>query len=270
MKCKVWFSSKWRGAILVIGLFTMVACGGAGKDVYQPNLPDPSVQILPLKVAVIELEDAISVEGYQYHTVNNNALIPGALYATTFVKFHPTQFGKCIAAELKGAKLFPIVDYFSTWEKLSETFRSYDLIVAGCLAQDRVEHRSIHYGLSMLSFPLLFVGLPWDQYSRDISFEVTAFEPLHPDHMLWTHQVKFEYAVYGGLYFYGYSDDAQRISAEIGSGIKITHTDFCTTEMLPPHFLALRKSLAAAVQEKMLSQGATILPKKPHGERSGS
>lgn len=259
------FQAGWHGLIAAVILVTLGGCSREAQRVYQPNPPDPSLQQFPLKVAVVELEDGSVGEGFVYPGNMGNALIPGYIYATKILKFHQTQFGMCLASELKSSRMFATVDYHPNWENLVEKFMTYDLILTGRLHYDSVEVRDMWYGLSLGGAFLALAGLPFESFSREVAFDIVAIKPLQPDELLWKEQVKFEDVTWRGFYYGGLAqfkaDDNQALAGTAHN--EKGNTDFCTTEFLRPQFLSLRKSLSAALKGKMLSQAVTSVPKHP-------
>lgn len=250
--CLVW------GALLG-GLLMLPGCSHQ-KRVYQPNPADPLVQTLPLKIAVVELEDGTQEAGWKKGEFLNEALIPFVPSATILVKLNDTRFGKCLSAELKASRQFSIVDYHENWGKMADQFKTYDLIVTGRLHQDRTDAALNFYGLSVPGSLLWYPGMPSHSYSRHILLNVTAFRPFEPEHMLWNQEVNIQDNSYHGLY-YGQFTDGETLRHKVYGG-NDDGTDFCPTEILQPHFLALRNNLAAATKDKVLLQGATSLQKQ--------
>lgn len=228
---------------LLAGLLMLPGCSHE-KRVYQPNPADPSVQTLPLKIAVVELEDASQDEGWKKGQYNET-LIPFVPSAHLVSKLNDTRFGKCLSAELKASRQYTAVDYHENWGKMAEQFKTYDLIVTGHLRQDRTEVTGHLYGLSMLGSYLVILGMPHSSHSRHIVLDVTAFKPFSPEHMLWNQEVKIEDKSYAGFY-YGYHTDGRSILSKVYE-LNSQDTDYCPTELLRPEFMALRNSLTAAL-----------------------
>lgn len=260
----------WQGLIIMAVLVTLGGCSTPIPRVYQPNPPDPSARLLPFRIAVVELEDGSSGEGFTYPDFTGEALIPGYIFGTKTLGFHQTLFGKCVASELKSSQMFATVEYYKNWEKLVDDFKSYDLIVTGHLLHDRLEARLFFYGLSLPGDLFWFMGLPVMSLSREASFDIVAFNTLQPDKSLWSHPVRFEDRSWFGA-FYGHccSNDQWSLYHRAEGG-KITNTDLCPTEFLQPQFLMMRKSLAAALTEKVPSHGALSSPRALPEKRGGS
>lgn len=238
----------------------LAACSSPSKRVYQPNPADPSVQPLPLKIAVVELEDGSKETGWRKDIAFNEGLIPLTASNTLDVKFNDTRYGRCLFAELKASQQFSAVDYHENWEKLAEQFKVYDLILTGHLHHDRVEAARHFYGLGFFGVYLWFIGFPEYSYSRDIFFDVGAFKPFNPDEMLWSSEVKTKDKSYSNGFFYGKGRDGYDLIQKLdGVGV---NTDFCPSEILQPHFLALRNKLAVAFRDGVLAKGTANLPKK--------
>lgn len=222
--------------------FFLSACGGPGKPIrYDPNPPAPGAQALPLKVAVVELEDN-NPAGFEYPTpFGCPALIPGFFYGTCKVKYRPTSFGKCLAKELKHGKVYQSVDYYQNWEEISTTHQNYDLILSGRLNHDRVTELWFLYGLSLPGDILWLVGFPANSLSREVSFEVDAFTPTQPRSVLMTEKISFdESSLFGIWYHHG------KHFSNLGRGDYVREDpadDFCTTEYLQPQYLSLRQKL---------------------------
>ncbi|MEK6786977.1 MAG: hypothetical protein AABY61_16005 [Nitrospirota bacterium] len=258
----------WRSLVVVASIVSVVSCSGGvpPKRVYQSNPPDPSVQTLPLKLAVVELEDGSAGTGVQRPGVS---AIPGALYGTELVAFHHTLLGKCVATELKGSKSFASVEYHSNWEKLAEEYKSYDVIVTGRLLQDKIENKKHFYGLSVVGVLFGFLGLPAQSFSREISFNLIALSPMLPDEQLWGHQIRLEHTYWKGLYYLNDWSDGESLFGA-ARGASITYTDFCTPELLQPALLGMRTSLAAALKHNSPKPDVLRFPKAQNSERSGS
>lgn len=271
MKRSGWLITRWSRAVLVISMIALVGCGAPAKRVYQPNPPDPSVRQLPLRVVVVELEDGSVGDGFVYYPGSRDpsGLLPGVLSVTDSVSYRQTMFGKCLATELQGMHSFATIKYYQTWENLAEDFGSYDLVVTGRLGKDETRVYGRFYGLSLLSPIAYILGLPAFAYTREVGFDVWAFEPWRPDRQFWKYAVGFKDSSWKGV-FTARRDDDVVLADPQKERSQVVHTDFCTTELLQPQFLALRKSLFAAVQERILSQGAPILSGKHNGERRGS
>lgn len=256
----------WCGFIAMVGLFALVGCSPSANGLYKPNSRDSSVPTIPLKVAVVEFEDGSSSVGF-YQTSSFYGLIP-ANSTPDVVAFHNTLFGKCLAAELKESRMFAAVEYHPSWERLVHDFETYDLVVTGRLLQDRVKGQTASYRLGVLAAPLWMVGAPGFLMSREVMFEVNAFRSHQPDQVLWNHFVKLEEASWSGI-GHDYGGDPHKL-INVAVGVKqVGTTDFCTTEILRPQFLTLRKSLADALREKLPGQGIMNVPSKSIGERHG-
>lgn len=258
-----------QGVLLaVLYLTVLVGCGTPPKRVYQPNPPDPSVRQLPLRVAVVELEDGTDSE-----TINTGdgfkILVPGVISVPNLVAYHQTMFGACLTKELKGSRLFAAVDYHQNWERLREEYQSYDFIVTGRLLADKVLFTGYSYGLSFASGMLTYVGVPNYSADRDVAFEVVAFAPARPSSILWKDQYTFSDTSWGNIFWYGKMaregdgnalDDPLSIIQSVSNALPIKHTDLCTTEKLQPLFLGMRKSLSAALRENVLTGRANSQP----------
>lgn len=256
---------------ILLACVLIIGCGGVPpKRVYQPNPPGQGGQPMPLKIAVIELED--HSPGIGFRNLNTFEIFtPGYFYWTEFQKYHQTRFGKCVAAELKESQLFQIVDYYPTWEKVAQEFRSYDVIVTGRLLQDRFERVVYTYGLCDPMCMVWFVGAPMAGTSREAKFELTAFQSLDPNHPIWTYPVlfqdsKFDGALFGAMIYGVAGGDFSSMHA-LANGHNISDTDYCPTQLLQPHFLAMRNSLGGALKQHMVSQIDAALPATKSGER---
>lgn len=250
-----------KGLILVLGLVLIIGCGGVPpKRVYQPNPPGQVGQAMPLKIAVVELED--HSPGTGFNTLQKLAPPPGSLYSTEFQKYHHTLFGRCVAAELKESQLFQAVDYHPTWEKIAQDFRSYDAIVTGRLQHDRFEETMYIYGLPPW---LWLLGVPVEHDTREAAFEVTAFKPHEPDRSLWTHSIRFRDSHLRGL-LYGHGENDMRSMSFLARGSNLSDTDYCPTELLQPLFLAMRNNLAGALKQHNAGQANAPLAGAKSGE----
>lgn len=247
------------GGVLLASLLIMPGCSHE-KRVYQPNPPDPSVQTLPLKIAVVELEDGSQEEGWKKSQLLNEALIPLVPSAPLVVKLNDTRFGKCLSTELTASRQFAAVDYHENWEKIAEQFKTYDLVVTGYLRQDRTEATAYFYAMSMPGDLFWYLGLPSQSFSRDITLDVMAFNPNVPERLLWRHAIKVQDKTFGGLY-YGYHTDGRALLSKVYE-LDSRDTDYCPTDLLRPEFMALRSSLAAAIKDKVLLQGVLSLQKQ--------
>ncbi len=228
--------------VVMASLLVMPGCSHE-KRIYQPNPADPSAQTLPLKIAVVELEYGSQDEGWKKSELLNEALIPLVPSAPTLVKLNDTQFGKCLSAELKASHQYAAVDHHEHWGKMAEQFKTYDLIVTGHLRQDRTEAIMHFYGLSIYGSLFWYLGLPAKSFSRHIAFDITAFKPHAPERLLWSHEIKVQDKMVGGLY-YGYHTDGQSLQSKT-YGMDSQDTDYCPTELLRSEFMALRSRLAA-------------------------
>lgn len=252
---------------VVTSLLILPGCSHQ-KRIYQPNPADPSVQTLPLKIAVVELEDGSQEEGWKKRQLLHEALIPFVPSAPILVKLNDTRFGKCLSAELKIARQFAAVDYHENWGKIAEQFKTYDLIVTGHLRQDRTEGTMYLYGLSLPGDYLWILGLPFASYSRQIILDITAFNPRTPERLLWNHEIKVQDKMFRGFY-YGYHTDGESLASK-AYGLDSQDSDYCPTELLRPEFMALRNSLADAIRGQLLHQGLLSSPNLQPLDRSGS
>lgn len=256
-----------KGLILGLGVVLVTGCGGDGIRIYQPNPPSQVGQPMPLKIAVVELEDFSPGTGF-----NNFLILPPPLYLywTEYQKYHRTLFGKCVAAELKASHLFDIVDYHPHWEGVAQGFRSYDIVVTGRLLQDRFERAIYSYGLSSMSGALWIVGFPVEGSSREAKFELIAVKSLEPNRPVWTHSIAFEDSkVRGFFYGHGASDDMMNVHVLTkGSvGVSLPETDFCPSGLLQPLFFAMRNSLAGTLKQNIAGQGNAPHAEAKSGER---
>jgi hypothetical protein len=245
--------------VLLVSLFILPGCSHE-KRVYQPNPADPAVQTLPLKIAVVELEDGSQEEGWKKSELLNEALIPLVPSAPILVKLNDTRFGKCLSAELKASRQFSTVDYHENWEKMAEQFKTYDLVVTGHLRQDRTEATDYFYALSMPGDLFWLLGLPAKSFSRHISIDITAFQTHAPERWLLSHKIKVQDKMFDGFYYGGHTDGSSLLSKVYW--LDPQDTDYCPTELLRPEFMALRNSLAAAIKDKVLLQGVSSLQKQ--------
>lgn len=268
MKCMSWNGTRLSRAFFGVGMIAMVGCAPVNL-VYQPNPPDPSVQQLPMRLAVVELYDGSEGEGFYYGAFEGEPMIPGYIEGVTALSFHPTKFGKCLASELKSSRMFTSVEYFPNWERLVDDYRSYDLIVTGRLQGDKVEDKMISYGLPVVGAILWYAGFPAGHLTRDVSFEVVTFSPMNPGHEFWSQQVSFKDSAFAWLYT-GFSFGEELDDLKLKDSSKPPKFDHCTTEFLQPQFLALRNSLAEALKAKAIGQGAMNVPNTQNKERSGS
>jgi|CXWL01.1.fsa_nt_gi hypothetical protein len=263
---------RLAGLIFVLGLALITGCGGVPpKRVYQPNPSGQAGKPMPLKVAVIELEDRSPGNGFTNWNLFE-VFTPGYFYRTQFQKYNQTLFGTCLAAELEQSHLFEVVDYHPDWEKGAHGFRSYDIIVTGRLHQDKFERTEYTYGLlDPLGVALLLVGFPIEGTSREAMFELTAFKPHQPDRPIWTHPIKFHDSKISGMFWgHGASDLGSIRWLVNGHAISGTHvdTDFCPTELLQPHFLAMRNSFAEALKRNTAEQGGSAFAQEKTPERT--
>jgi len=259
---------------------------------------------MPLKIAVVELEDRSLGNGFtNWHLFE--VFTPGYFYRTQFQKYHHTLFGTCLAAELEQSHLFEVVDYHPDWERVAYGFRSYDVIVTGRLHHDKFERIEYTYGLcDPICVVVMFLELPLEAISREANFEVTAFKPLEPDRQSLTHSVRFQDSKIQGLYNRGASDlnltfpvarygvglsfrevfgiefcDTPQLAAGSfinmhvlvnGHNVSGTHfdTDFCPTELLRPHFLALKNSLHGALMQNIAGKDNADFSQEKAKERN--
>jgi hypothetical protein len=237
-------------------LSVTVGCGFKER-IYIPNPPDQNFKSTSLRVAVIELEDRNPTAKVRTFGALGFADVPGVLYATETDVGNPTQFGKCLAAELKSAQLFSQVDYFPTWEKMTTGYTEYDLVVTGVLNHDTVVGTKTSYGLGPSGVLFMFLGLPWGSDSRDVEFQIYAFHPRKPWAHAWQHKVSFkDYNLYG-LYYGHFSDgrlmvNRSRImhvsSPDDYYNSDYKYSDYCTTQFLQPELKKVREALYATVR----------------------
>lgn len=231
------------GALLA-SLLVMPGCSHE-KRVYQTNPADPRVQTLPLKIAVVELEDGSQEAGWKKSQILNETLIPLVLSASVMVKLNDTRFGKCLSAELKASRQYAAVDYHENWGKMAEQFKAYDLIVTGHLRQDRAEETEYSFGFSWFGYLLMYLGLPQQSYSRQIILDLSAFNSRTPERVLWNHELRTQDKMLWGLYYGDFTDGRSLQSKTYWMDPQ--DTDYCPTELLRPEFMALRNSLAATL-----------------------
>ncbi len=260
-----------KSLIVVLGFLLITGCGEVPpKRVYQPNPPGQADKPMPLKIAVVELEDRSPGNGFtNWHLFE--VFTPGYFYRTQFQKYHHTLFGTCLAAELEQSHLFEVVDYHPDWERVAYGFRSYDVIVTGRLHHDKFERIEYTYGLcDPICVVVMFLGLPLEAISREANFEVTAFKPLEPDRQSLTHSVRFQDSKIQGLYNRGASDLNSMHVLVNGHNVSGTHfdTDFCPTELLRPHFLALKNSLHGALMQNIAGKDNAAFSQEKAKERN--
>lgn len=221
-----WFM-VWKKIAMAVVVAGLVGCASTKPEGYVPNPPDLQGERTKLRVAVVELEN----QSPGKEIFGGGAIfLPGVLYAKRVTDYPSTNFGSCVASELRASELFSEVTYVPNWGMGPETFHKYDAIVSGGLKHDRRTHYATAYGISFLfAFPALY-GAPIGWEDREASFEIWATRTNSPSQIILLKTVSFvEPSVWYGLY----SGEQPRSS--------------CPTESLQTSLLEFRLALLAAL-----------------------
>lgn len=226
------------GLCLVMG----TGCASTGPQPYQPNPPESNGTPTKLRVAVVELEDQSPPN--VFHGIGT-AFLPGVLYTKAHTIYTPptmTQFGSCLASELRASGGFAEVTYFPNWGVGPETFDGYDLIVSGNLLKDKRDDYMVTYGLSAFSSIIALLGIPSGFEDREVSLEISVSWRNALNQLLMRKVISFSepsqwFTVYGGN------------NGNWQAGESAMVWSHCPTEHLRGPLLEVRKNLLTAIRE---------------------
>lgn len=261
---------------LLVGILCAMWLGGCAHESrqYKPNPPDPNIQPLPLKVAVVEFEDRNppSKQGGGIAGL----FVPGWLYEFKAELYHPTRFGQCVARELQSSDHFATVKYFPSYDELASSYKEYDLLITGVLRHDRFTVDELYYGAMLLAASLWnMLGLPQYSVERAALFEIQVRNPRQPLEVKFSRSVSFDSSEHWGsgigTYLWSWDTDARILwdswsheERTFGAPYSyyspdLPYSDFCPTSVLRSPFLELKNALTAtAASSASLSSSGQV------------